>query len=64
MGPTCWARACNPPPLPPSGRCNANLLDFDKASPLHLALEAGDEAMVAALLGAGADPDLANPDFK
>lgn len=30
-----------------------NILDFDKASPLHLALEANDLPLVELLLGAG-----------
>ncbi|GFR46743.1 hypothetical protein Agub_g8366 [Astrephomene gubernaculifera] len=47
-----------------TGRCNVNLLDFDKSSPLHLALDAGDEGLVEMLLRAGANADLANPDFK
>ncbi len=46
------------PPAVPSlhthtGKCNVNLLDFDKASPLHLALEANDLPLVELLLGAG-----------
>lgn len=40
-----------------------NLLDFDKASPLHLALEMLDMPMLELLLSRGADVNQPNKDF-
>ena len=48
----------------PAGKVDVSLLDFDKASPLHLALEAGDMDIVEVLLEAGADVNQPNPDFR
>jgi ankyrin repeat protein len=42
---------------------NPNQLDFDGATPLHLAVEAQDEELMEVLLQGGANPSQHNKDF-
>lgn len=44
----------------PAMASQRDAVDEDLNVPLHLAAQASDEAAVAALLGAGADPNLQN----
>lgn len=47
---------------PSAAGANPNLLDFNGASPLHLAVELQDDQVLAALLAGGANPDQFNKD--
>lgn len=52
-----------PPPSPAHAGVDVNLLDFNKCSALHIALETSDSELVELLLAAGADVNQPNPDF-